>query len=450
MLRANNVRPTTYPAITFTMTPRARSLALRLGPPLLVEIGWWSWALSSSSLGLFAEPTPYEGFYYYMSLTMVLGSVVAGATSEGGGAIAFPVMTLALGVPPHIARDFSFAIQSFGMTCASITILGLGVAIDKSAVLWGTVGGTIGLLLGLEFVAPHLPPAYAKILFVSLWIAFAVALFRLNVSDWDRCVYPSSEESDAAQKEALMLGAEREGAYEVDASRDDFQENENRRLGAGARCLVLSGFGLFGGLTSSIAGSGLDMATFSVLTLFYRVNEKVATPTSVILMAINAVFGMCFRFAGIGGQYAEGEQQAIWNFVAVCIPIVVIGAPIGATISARVSRHVISGFIYFLDTVQFISASAIIQPWSKPHPNNIGLSVACVGTLLIGSCFFWLLANAGEAKQEIANQARRELVNSPAETGRSSSSSSSSSRSTSDRRLSDVFVENGVVVQDPV
>ena len=119
-----------------------------------------------------------------MSLTMVLGSLVAGATSEGGGAIAFPVMTLALGVPPHIARDFSFAIQSFGMTCASITILGLGVAIDKSAVLWGTAGGTIGLLLGLEFVAPHLPPAYAKILFVSIWIVFAVALFRLNASDW--------------------------------------------------------------------------------------------------------------------------------------------------------------------------------------------------------------------------------------------------------------------------
>jgi uncharacterized membrane protein YfcA len=348
-------------------------------------------------------------------------------------------MTLALGVPPHIARDFSFAIQSFGMTCASITILGLGVAIDKSAVLWGTVGGTVGLLLGLEFVAPHLPPAYAKILFVSLWIAFAVALFRLNASDWDRCVYPSSEESEA---------------YEVNASKEDFQENEKRRrLSAKSRrALVLSGFGLFGGLTSSIAGSGLDMATFSVLTLFYRVNEKVATPTSVILMAINAVFGMCFRFAGIGGQYAEGEQQAVWNFVAVCIPIVVIGAPIGATISARVSRHVISGCIYFLDTVQFISAIAIIQPWSKPYPNNIGLSVACVGTLLIGSGFFWLLANAGEAKQEIANQAKRELVDLPAETGRSSSSS----RSTSDRRLSDgaedniIFVENEDLVQGRV
>ena len=33
---------------------------------------------------------------YFMSLTMCLGSFIAGATSEGGGAIAYPVMTLGL------------------------------------------------------------------------------------------------------------------------------------------------------------------------------------------------------------------------------------------------------------------------------------------------------------------------------------------------------------------
>ena len=35
-------------------------------------------------------------------------------TSEGGGAVAFPVMTLALGIPPAVARDFSLMIQSCG------------------------------------------------------------------------------------------------------------------------------------------------------------------------------------------------------------------------------------------------------------------------------------------------------------------------------------------------
>jgi hypothetical protein len=49
---------------------------------------------------------------WLMSVTMIFGSMVAGATSEGGGAVAFPVMTLALGVAPPVARDFSFMIQS--------------------------------------------------------------------------------------------------------------------------------------------------------------------------------------------------------------------------------------------------------------------------------------------------------------------------------------------------
>ena len=37
-----------------------------------------------------------------------------GMTSEGGGAVAFPVMTLALNIPPPVARDFSLMIQSCG------------------------------------------------------------------------------------------------------------------------------------------------------------------------------------------------------------------------------------------------------------------------------------------------------------------------------------------------
>ena len=37
-----------------------------------------------------------------------------GMTSEGGGAVAFPVMTLALNITPAVARDFSLMIQSCG------------------------------------------------------------------------------------------------------------------------------------------------------------------------------------------------------------------------------------------------------------------------------------------------------------------------------------------------
>ena len=51
---------------------------------------------------------------YWASITMVFGSMIAGATSVGGGAVAFPVFTLALGVTPLVARDFSLMIQTVG------------------------------------------------------------------------------------------------------------------------------------------------------------------------------------------------------------------------------------------------------------------------------------------------------------------------------------------------
>ena len=42
-----------------------------------------------------------------VALTMVFGSFIAGATSEGGGAIAFPVFTKVLHVSPTDAKVFS-------------------------------------------------------------------------------------------------------------------------------------------------------------------------------------------------------------------------------------------------------------------------------------------------------------------------------------------------------
>ena len=49
-----------------------------------------------------------------MTITMIAGSFIGGATAEGGGAVAFPVMTLVLHATPAVARDYSFMIQCCG------------------------------------------------------------------------------------------------------------------------------------------------------------------------------------------------------------------------------------------------------------------------------------------------------------------------------------------------
>ena len=53
--------------------------------------------------------------------------------------------------------------------------------------------------------------------------------------------------------------------------------------------LLLTGF--LGGIFSAITGSGVDICSFSMLSLLFRVSEKVSTPTSIVLMAINTCVG---------------------------------------------------------------------------------------------------------------------------------------------------------------
>ena len=61
--------------------------------------------------------------HWYYPVTMVVGAFVAGSTPEGGGAVAFPVLSIFLNIDRVLARDFSMMIQSVGMTSASIFIL---------------------------------------------------------------------------------------------------------------------------------------------------------------------------------------------------------------------------------------------------------------------------------------------------------------------------------------
>lgn len=76
---------------------------------VLFQVFWWATAIRHNFFRWYPE-------YWPMPLTMVLGSFVGGITSEGSGAVAFPVMTLALHIAPGIARDFSIMIQSIGKT----------------------------------------------------------------------------------------------------------------------------------------------------------------------------------------------------------------------------------------------------------------------------------------------------------------------------------------------
>jgi len=317
--------------------PFRRARALALAP--VVWVLWVILMATGNHWGLFEDN-------WFMTATMCVGSFIAGATSEGGGAVAFPVMTLIFGIEPAVARDFSLMIQSAGMTAASLTIILLRIRVEWRAIAFASIGGAIGIIIGIELIAPLMSPPFVKMFFTSLWLSFGLTLYWLN--------------KHADRKVHLQISS----------------------FGPQHACMLIV-IGLAGGIVSGLTGSGIDILTFTLLTLFFRLSEKISTPTSVILMALNAVVG----FAWSGGIRHQLDPQA-WDYFYVCIPVVVVGAPLGAWFINSRTRRFIAGLLVLSIAVQFGCSLAIIDQ----SPQLLAFSTA---TMVGGFLLFAVLMRAG-------------------------------------------------------
>ncbi|HMB42232.1 MAG TPA: sulfite exporter TauE/SafE family protein [Balneolaceae bacterium] len=293
-----------------------KNVSLFLIPATFVLIIWAGYMHSSEMWGLFSE-------YWFMTVTMIFGSFIAGASSEGGGAIAYPVMTLIFNIEPDVARNFSFAIQSIGMTFAAIWILLSGIKIEKQYLLTAGLGGAAGILFGTFSIVPFVLPAYAKMMFVSFWLSFGIAIFVVNFLN----------------------------------NREALPNLPKLRL---SQYIELAVVGFIGGIFSSILGNGVDICTFSYVVLKYGLSEKVATPTSVILMASNAIIGF-FLHTNVTNSF----QTEAFEYWLVSIPVVIFGAPVGAFVINFFNRKSIASLLIAIIIIQFISAMFIIRPGSQ-------------------------------------------------------------------------------------
>ena len=277
-----------------------------------------------------------------MTVTMIFASFIAGATAEGGGAVAFPIMTLLFNITPAIARNFSLAIQSCGMTAAAFFLINRKTPLEKTYLFFCSIGGLGGMIGGSYFIAPYLAHAYAKMFFVSLWLSFGIVLFYLN-----------SQQKRKIKEKLPKLNLTEQGF------------------------LIFIGF--LGGIITSIAGSGLDILTFSVVTTRYHLSEKIATPTSVCLMAINSIAGFLLH-SFILNDF--GIQE--FNYWLVSIPVVIFFAPMGAYYISNKTRDFIANLLYIVLTIQFIGACLIIPVWKTVPLLLFTMMVLCSGLILFG------------------------------------------------------------------
>jgi len=137
------------------LVARRPRLAGVLLPALLVHLFWWSYILPRHQLALFtARAAGGSGVPgYWMSVTMVFGSLVAGATSVGGAAVAFPVMTLAFDIAPSVALGLGWGIGAFVTVAGAAVLLlcacgGVWIAFLFDERKFGLACGAVCLALG--------------------------------------------------------------------------------------------------------------------------------------------------------------------------------------------------------------------------------------------------------------------------------------------------------------
>jgi uncharacterized protein len=287
-----------------------------------------------------------------IGLTMVFGSMVGGGTSEGGGAIAFPIFTKMLHIAPYDARNFSLAIQSVGMGAASISILLLRVPIERRALLFAGVPGIAGVIFGARWIAPLVEPVIVRTSFTVLVTSLGIALLLLN----------------------------REGG--------DCRNTGLPWFGARER-MILVAAGFAGGVLSALVGTGENSVAFMVMVLLFRINEKIVTPTTVILMTMVTVPGFLVHLV-----WLRDFSPAVTGYWLAAVPIVAVGAPLGALLCFYMTRRTIVNTLLALIALEFVS-TVVLVPISRP------VLLISAGTLLICGSLDWFMSRV----QEYAPQA---------------------------------------------
>jgi len=249
--------------------------------------------------------------HWPIAVAMALGSYVAGSTPMGGGTVGFPVLVLLFDGPATLGRDFSFAIQSIGMTSASIFVLARRQPLAWSMLQGALVGSALGTPLGVLWIAPHVPELAIKVVFAVVWASFGVLhLYRI-----------------------------REIAAHVGMT--EFDERWDFRVG-----LVVGA--LSGSTVASVTGVGIDMVLYAALVLLCRADLKIAIPTSVVVMAFTSLVGVAVKEATTGLA-----PDVFGNWLAAA-PVVVLGAPAGVFVVQRIGRRPTLLVVAVLCVAQFV------------------------------------------------------------------------------------------------
>lgn len=278
-------------------------------------LGLWSYLFATyCGLDFIAE-------HWHYPAIMILGAFVAGLTPEGGGAVAFPVLSIFFNIDRVLARDFSLMIQSVGMTSASIFVLtqkDCDRKVFRPLLLFIPLA-CFGFVIGM-LTLQSIPVYMIQALFLSLIMAFALAY-----------VYSDHR-----------------------GTKDQLRFETTFDYAITGTVIIL------GGMCASLFGTGTDILLYSVLVTRFRLVERTATRMSIMIMAGTSIFGFSYRH--FIDQSLTPDQYRVW----ICAyPVVLFMAPFGAYILSKINIEWMLKGIVILNIAQLLYFNINKPSWEK-------------------------------------------------------------------------------------
>lgn len=365
------------------VTRRRRRTRAALLVPITITVAWLLYVT-------LAGQWPRVTDRWVATITMMFGSFVAGSTPQGGGAVAFPVFTKVLQIPPEVARTFTLCIQTVGMGSAAASIVVAGRQVERRVLAIGVPAAITTFILTLlvfgdrsaPFWPMRIPGAYVKVTFTLVLAAMALVVvlgMRVRIR--------------AVNAELPPIHARSAGGIVFAAA--------------------------IGGVVSAMVGSGADVMLYLVVVLLLGLDARVGVPTSVITMAAVSVVGLALLglwdgqltlglsadgatvitvggaavahtaagpvFSGGGGLAAD--RYDLFGFWLAAIPAACWFGFLGSYVASRMRARSLAIFVALLAVAEVLSTAIFLtelrtDPWLLAYA-VAGMAVTCTVLILL-------------------------------------------------------------------
>jgi uncharacterized protein len=188
--------------------------------------------------------------------------------------------------------------------------------VELQLIFWVSLGGIPGIISAV-YLSPIIPANIIKISFSMIISSFALIFLFLNKTN------------------------------------NNYNYNIiNRNIQQKILFLIV---GFVGGTISGLVGSGMEILIFAAMILLFNICEKISTATFIVLMTFNSLVEFLVHKLLIGDFITP-----VIDYWLATVPVVVIGAPLGAIIFSYLNKETIVRTLVFLILIDLVSSVLFI------------------------------------------------------------------------------------------